>query len=477
MVVNVSGQPHRLKKFNYLDESFWYVVDDPSDSRAKIFLPSSKPMPDSHVVAGVGPDSLDSSIEWTMQMEGDSSALPIANTFLAAGRPFEALEDVADLAPAAGAQDFWKPGDAIERHHLLSAYRFIYADDLSQALLEAFLRDEADGVAELSLENVLGDHDVDNTVGGGYQIEIEHNDSDMNPALAASYFHHELISEVIGYYSFKQHLQDVLDDLDLHDGWGVVGELEAQVQQYWTKARAEIGAETAVIAGECYMAAIGIVNEGADWIMVIGDIGEGHYTSLAAMLPFIPRGLVQTGRRLSVRTRSGQVVHQFDASELDAIRELYRVNDLRVMGTIMDEAELTTSLRRLLAGNGGRIPVPTNRNGLKNRMLDIGPAPSWGRSVRGPSGKQQITARAHHDFPWKEREWFAEHGIDVNDPAFGRWVSETDHVQFHNATTPKYNDFWDQFISKEDPNNPYTIGQILDELLKAREKYRVTNGN
>ena len=95
--------------------------------------------------------------------------------------------------------------------------------------------------------------------------------------------------------------------------------------------------------------------------------------------------------------------------------------------------------------------------------------------------KPFATAEAHHDFPWQFQQWFAKHGLDVNEPAFGRWVSEFDHIAWHNKMMPKFNDFWDNFWQQEriqimNGGPPFTKQEIIDKLAEARALYPVING-
>ena len=108
--------------------------------------------------------------------------------------------------------------------------------------------------------------------------------------------------------------------------------------------------------------------------------------------------------------------------------------------------------------------------------------PNWGRASVGSRGRTVAVENAHHDFIYAEKEWFAEHGLDVSDPAFGRWVSLEDHKLWHNKMSPTFNEFWKDFIKLEEKQieqggSKFTIQQILDKLAEARSTYKVTNGN
>jgi RHS repeat-associated protein len=82
------------------------------------------------------------------------------------------------------------------------------------------------------------------------------------------------------------------------------------------------------------------------------------------------------------------------------------------------------------------IPPPTNRGGLR---------PAMGQPPDGLRNPQ-----AHHDLPWTYREWFAAEGrgLNVNDPAHGRWVSGTppgDHQRWSGQFEAEWRDFIGRF--------------------------------
>jgi hypothetical protein len=260
------------------------------------------------------------------------------------------------------------------------------------------------------------------------------------------------------------------------------------VLEAWKPQAAQAAAETGVAAAQLYLSGIGIVNEGADWALVINDVLEGHYISLAAALPFVSRGLIAGTNKLVIRKGSGEVLEEFaSASKLDAVKQVSFVDrDLHTMGITMEGAQFQEFLRKVLSGHGGKIPTPEFHGDLYKRMREAGPVPNWGKrpSKLCKDGKWRSYAvvRAHHDLPWQFKDWFARHGIDVNNPIFGRWVSDVDHHIWHNDLDPKFNDFWRKFIDDEtkfidDIGHPYTIQDILEKLAECRTQYPVVGAN
>jgi len=104
-------------------------------------------------------------------------------------------------------------------------------------------------------------------------------------------------------------------------------------------------------------------------------------------------------------------------------------------------------------GGGTGQPSPrAPRGGLRARMGDP------------PSG--MIRPQAHHDLPQADR--FRPHwsraGLDIDDPAFGRWV-EGGPVGDHQKWSKAFNDEWDAFF---DQFPGATRDQIIDHMNRLR---------
>ena len=95
---------------------------------------------------------------------------------------------------------------------------------------------------------------------------------------------------------------------------------------------------------------------------------------------------------------------------------------------------------------GGRIK-------LRYRMLEQGPLPFPG-------------AQAHHDLPQALRGRFEAVGLDIDDPAYGRWVGDG-----HQTWSPEFGRKWREFIGE---NADPTAEEILAKMneLRATGKYQ-----
>ena len=71
-------------------------------------------------------------------------------------------------------------------------------------------------------------------------------------------------------------------------------------------------------------------------------------------------------------------------------------------------------------------------------------------------------------------------GINVNNPAYGRWVHTKDHEVWHSGDPAgqggEFHQFWLDFFELEGDaiGGRYTIQQILDKLVECRQQFTLT---
>jgi len=80
-------------------------------------------------------------------------------------------------------------------------------------------------------------------------------------------------------------------------------------------------------------------------------------------------------------------------------------------------------------------------------------------------GPQPANTQAHHELPWTFRGWFAEKGLNVNDPAYGKWVGAS-----HQAWTNTYERSWKGFKRFNPSATKAEVLAFLDKL-RANIKY------
>jgi hypothetical protein len=113
------------------------------------------------------------------------------------------------------------------------------------------------------------------------------------------------------------------------------------------------------------------------------------------------------------------------------------------------------SLNNFVVGTGQWLAH--NRNLLRERMLQQNPPPKW---MKNP--------QAHHDLPQTFRKKFKKAGLDIDDPAYGRWV-EGSPQGTHQSWSPEFKQKWRDFFR----NNPKASKEdILDFMKKLRKNPR-----
>ncbi|MGA0332465.1 MAG: hypothetical protein ACO3NW_00745 [Kiritimatiellia bacterium] len=456
--VLVNGQTYPVKPFTYNDVEELYVVESESATHPKIFIPSTKSLPSEISVDGDFTDG--GVITWVTYLGG--TEIPLTETLVLPGMSSEetsipAMAGMASMAEPlsepAGEEPGWRePGDTITHEDLYTAYRFIYPDKLSNIMLDVFL--EEIGEERIHLEDVLFNYDFDYfflPFAADPIIRIENDDSDMNPALAAQYLWLGLNQAFVEDRSFRIEVENAATAVSVDLG------IEAMI--HWRENAGRVAAEAGIAATEIYLSGIGIALEGVDWVLAIDEATDGNYAAvIAGALPLVPVAVLR-GNKLIVRRVSGEVLEEIPVAKLDSVHDIYRASDINAKGVLMEDYNMKLFLREALSGAEGPIKPPRWRNGLKYKIKRLAPGDI-------PKGHQ-----AHHDFVWAERRWFARRGIDVNNPAFGRWVPDDLHKKWH-TQEPKFNEFWKSFIDAE-PSTLYTRQQIIDKLIEARSLFPV----
>jgi hypothetical protein len=106
------------------------------------------------------------------------------------------------------------------------------------------------------------------------------------------------------------------------------------------------------------------------------------------------------------------------------------------------------------SGNIPAVAPPTDRGGLRR---DMGQPPSG-----------MTNPQAHHNLPWKFKDWFAQkgRGLNVNDSQFGRWV-EGSPPGLHQNWTRQYEDAWTDWIGQNPKATQQDVLDFLNSLLNS----------
>ncbi len=428
----VGGVAFALKPFAVGEAEFLFPVDPADETAPRQFLASRLPVPARMNVPGYsGGDVIEARLRigtsefvlppvFVEQAPSPSGSGGQASCRGGFAPPFQSGPS---LQLCDGTPSPWRqPGDKITITDLETAFLLLYGEK-GQILLTAFR--DVGGTIELG--DYVGDLDVDFLFWGlarAPNIQIEEDDPKVNgmpytPAIAANLLWQGLVRSMVDRHVFD----------------AIPGDKQVYFAEGARQAIAQNACRTTVAATNIYLSGICMTNDGLDLVMTINDVADGHYVALAGALPFIPSGAFRGWRLLKFKNGADEVISTLDGVGLEAIQTFRRTDDLRTMGVMMGQHQFDECIRKVLTSNGGKIDVPTNRELLRRNMLAMGIEPTaemvkkWGKVKR--KDNWYSIAEAHHDFPFHQAKWFAEHGVDVNIPAFGRWVSSQDHCIWH----------------------------------------------
>ncbi len=425
-----------------------YPVSPGSSSSPKYLLPGASDIPASLEIPGY--EEGGGEVEIKM---GFSEDLSVVNTLSVLPNEEDAAEPPGATAPQNNNPGWREPGDTVTWDDLMTAYKFIYGEnDEAMFLLDAYLSRGN----HISLEDVGGDLDVSYIMRTDEKIlmKIEHDDDDIHPAACASLLYAGL-HRSLAYPALNLHPEIVSDPAFLYQS---------------RQAFAQVAAEMTVTAAELYLSGISIANEGLDWILVINDVSEGHYVSLAATLPFLSSGVIKaSGGFLLIKNLGGDTLEAMDRQALEALVEKARTPDLdfKIIGELVEQHGMKDVVRKILTTNGGPVQAPWTRGPLETNMkraLGYGPPSNF---------------RIHHDFIFCQKKWFAKRGINVNDAAFGRYVHKAEHKKWHSGTGfgrgGQFNKFGNDVIAQEQADGVIlTRLQILQKLAQCRQQFLIT---
>jgi hypothetical protein len=266
------------------------------------------------------------------------------------------------------------------------------------------------------LADVWGDHKTSGSSDGDLTIYIE---EDITPIQAAQYLWQELQGSR-GYFWSRVPATD--SELRSEDARAIAG-----------RKACEAGAA----AANLYLSGLTILSDGADFVMTVHEIKEGNYQAAVGFLPFVPASIFSSGGRAIIRAFDGRVVGEFTDAMIDGMVQAAKKRTFSERWAELENLGISLRSRQLLV-DSGFIPVPHRRGELRERMIARGQTAPPG--LRNP--------QVHHGLTWNDRVWFAVHGMDVNDPQFGRWVEGTPPGS-HQLWSQQFSAEWGSFITAE----------------------------
>jgi hypothetical protein len=427
----------------------WFPRDPQTPYQPKKFCPSSAPLPNSLKAHGYNPNN--GMLEFQLVCPSGLE-IPLPSLHVV-----PSTTTIAALDPEQGTQDpkYWSPGQPLQKIHITSAYRFIFAEDpFAIELLDAFER----GGHQLHIGNVAGDLDED------VQLHQWHTSADNVWTIQIE---KDLESPVLGAHLLFQGLQNLSCHSEVYDDYQFDDPFDEIIAFKAASASAVASAKNAsVAAAELYLSGLCILNEGLDWIIIANDVSEGKYESLAGMLPLVPAGFIKANGALKIRTKFGRSLENLNSSQFAALREASLAKNLATLGTVMDESGFEEFVRKTLAADNG--PLAANQIGGRHVLKsNMGEPPGAGY-------------HAHHDFPFAFMEWFASKGIDVNQAAYGRWVKREEHLPWHGRAGGEFNQWWKDVIAADEAaakagDAILTKADVLNKLAEVRALFPATH--
>ena len=334
------------------------------------------------------------------------------------------------------------PSNALTEEFLLPYFHFLYGDN-GLALLGYFQQ----AGNNLLLCDVWGDLKVTGFLPGDITIKVE---EDTTP-IKASHLLWTGLLKALPYY--QAHIP--IEQLELLQ--------QAREQMVGEAAHLAVGAANA------YLTCLAIANEGADWVITIDELSKGHWEAALGLLPLISSTLAKTGGQLVIRN-ADNLLCSFADDVAGALKEAglkkgmaFKERLLRFKASLHRELPLE-ELKHLVNSGEELLGPPTNHKQLR-RLKEAELTPNQFAMVRR-------SADCHHELPWQFKKEFAELGLDVNDPQFGKWVNKADHNKITYSCkefADKYNDEWAKWFKKPfSERSEEGVRQMLEEL---RSKY------
>jgi hypothetical protein len=371
---------------------------------------------------------------------------------------------------------------------LLQAYEVLFGAE-GRTLLMAFLA----GGNEIALVDLWWPHgdrfDVDYFGSSNSWITIQ-IDEDLSPTRAADFLRMAL-EQTLGY-------SVVHNQLELTAPGGL------ELWEASWDARVREAAEKTALLAELHLSVLTSLNAGAEFVMDVTDIYQAAGIALDSDESTLLRGVATAsigttllpaalkvlwdrvpipGRALRIVVRRGTTVRELlklDGEVLDALCAAARAGDRAEAWQILRDG-LSLADRINLANRGVVIKAATKHSGLRRAMLAFDTAslppvilPS-GTAFPPPVRPANLSDyHAHHMLQWFRKDWFAAHGLDVNDPRFGRWVAHARHSSNHY----EFNTEWGNFIDREHikgtlnsaGEREYTQEQILEFALELNDR-------
>ncbi|MFG0304576.1 MAG: hypothetical protein ACF8Q5_00005, partial [Phycisphaerales bacterium JB040] len=262
-------------------------------------------------------------------------------------------------------------------------------------------------------------------------------------------------------------------------------DIDAVIDAYLAAWDASIDA--AVASAKMYFYAVTAFTDTAgDIVFVISDLADGNWKSAGvnaafAMIPFVPANInkaTQVGRKIRIKAPGSngfllELTHEQHAAIVRAVNP-----DLGIADKYTELSPLFSVKDRERLIDAGVIWYPTGQSSYR-----IARQNKIDQTTPNYAAKPEGDFHLHHDFPVAYEKWFLAHGIDINHPAFTRWIHRSTHNkvlhtkigEWHHSVSGtgggRWNVEWKQFIDDEvlvAGEFGYTREQVIQKMEQLR---------
>ncbi len=238
---------------------------------------------------------------------------------------------------------------------------------------------------------------------------------------------------------------------DLTFSYETMKAMNRQIQQQ--------AAQVAIDATNLYLSGIGIVSEGADWVITIHEVSQGNNAALVSVLPFVAAGTV-----VIIKDHLGNVIGEIGEEVASVLRGIFvpggaNIATARARLRAMDDIEF-------LVANSSAPPaiIEAYVDAARLPIIDPKTCREFLREQLAPRPATMVNPQAHHDLPVMHQRFFLSRGLDINKKDYGRWV-EGVPPGLHQKWTPAFNREWGEWIAA----NPHaTQADVLQKMNQMR---------
>lgn len=436
-----------LNPFTFSPEKY-YIVKEDGHGKPRVLLITLDRLPDD--LDAIKPDNID------YQFEGQSNwRIKDDNSIYLKDYTVEVVpSDITDIYGENTPRD-----EPITEAEVFAAYLMLYGE-IGQTLLHYYQQSGS----EINVERANRNHAiVKHYTIASNKVHIR-VDNRNDPFKAAEHLYAGL-RQSLAYWTVRNQV-----------GTDMNSDEEFELYKDMLHAQAEAAIEIAVTGTQLYLyGAMAFTGPTGDLVFVLNDLADGNWrgagVNLAfALVPFIPAGTSSVTNVTFKSSINGPDLFIITPALKRALDTARRANATiaEKYAAIANNTTVSERLAIIRGGNGWKVLT----DGTARRR-----AAAW-KTAEGfprPTSNHHI----HHDFPIQFQDWFLAHGIDINEPAFTRWIHKDGHLGLLHSKKPPYNHSrggawnaeWQRFKDAEDAGSiGYTRDEVISKLDELRSK-------